>query len=395
VSAKLGSQEIVVVALLVLIGFVVLCGYFVVRSQEPVPTDILPEPVATETFVPPPPQIPPAPGEATEDSNAVTKPEQTLGPLPRPRLELSPGAVSFGTVDPYTVRTQTVTIKNTGESLLEIRGTRTACGCMQASVESDKIEPGEQSTLTIEFNPQHYHGPSPRIRIMVYSNDPTNAIAAVVASADIQPEFTVEPQQLDFGTLWVGEEVTKTLYVEQQMDEELEIQQVVASHAGIETAIEEITVPEDEGKRRYKVDVRVTPDASQGSLASKLTLRTSIKRLASWPVGITGQIVGVEAVPACIHFGLVGQDRHEVARAILRGPYPFEVTGIESSLDGFSMQFEDAGVKRRHMARIMMEPSVTPGQKEGVVKLRVYGDAKEEVIFLPIHGVVLATADES
>jgi len=359
---KLGNQEIVVIALLAVIGAVVLCGYFLTKTEDKPLPDIVAIP--DEPFVP------------------------GKGPSGRPQIELSPAEVSFGTIDPYTLRTSDVVVKNIGDAVLSTNRVQASCACTQARFEKDEIGPGQQTTLHVELNPQDFHGNSPRIGVIMYTNDPINPVTMLKVSADIEPEFTVEPLELDFGEVPVGEERVLKVHARQELDEQFEVTHVTTLLAGLDALYTEVTTPDDNGRRRFEIDVMVTPDARPGPLDGKLVVWTNIKRIPVINIPIKGRVVGVEAVPSTVHFGLVEPARGEVARMILRGPYPFEITETYTEMDGFSMEVVDDGPKMKHTVRIFIDKGAAPGSRHGFVNVTALANGKREFVAVPLHGLV-------
>jgi len=359
---KINSQEIVVVALLAAIATIVLWGYFLTKTEDKPIQDTVS--TADKPFLP---------GE---------------GPSGRPQMELSTEQVSFGTIDPYTLRTADVIVNNIGDALLTTSRIRSSCPCTQARMEKSDIQPGQQTTLHVELNPQHYHANDPRVAVIMYTNDPINPITMLKISADIQPEFTIEPAELDFGDLPVGQEHVLTLHARQELDEEFEVTRVETSRLGIDVLFKEVITPDDDGRRCFEIEVRVTPDARPGALDSNLVVWTNIERIPAVRIPIKGQVIGVKAIPSTVHFGLVEPVRGEVARMILRGPYPFEIVEIYTEMEGFSMQVVDDGAKMKHTVRMVMEAGVVPGSRHGTVNVTVLANGKHEFIVVPIHGLV-------
>lgn len=93
------------------------------------------------------------------------------------RIELSQDSFDLGDINPDDgIRTETFFIKNIGTKLLKITSISTSCGCTEAEVESDEILPGEQTQLTVTYNPSVHPGLTGKINRIVYikSNDPYN-----------------------------------------------------------------------------------------------------------------------------------------------------------------------------------------------------------------------------
>lgn len=94
-----------------------------------------------------------------------------------PKIELSKTYFDLGDINPDNgIRTETFYVKNTGDSILTISSISTSCGCTEAEVKSNKILPGEQTELTVNYDPSVHSGLVGKIKRVVYikSNDPLN-----------------------------------------------------------------------------------------------------------------------------------------------------------------------------------------------------------------------------
>jgi len=93
------------------------------------------------------------------------------------RIELSQDSFDLGDINPDDgIRTEIFFVKNTGVLPLKITSIGTSCGCTEAEVESDEILPGEQTQLTVTYDPSVHPGLTGKINRVVYikSNDPFN-----------------------------------------------------------------------------------------------------------------------------------------------------------------------------------------------------------------------------
>lgn len=100
---------------------------------------------------------------------AVEPVTQELGELPQQKIELV-----------YTVR-------NDGESELQIEKISTSCDCTKASIAQDKIAPGQSSVLTVTLDPteDNLYGDITRL-VYLRSNDPENPEVSVEFHVIIQ-----------------------------------------------------------------------------------------------------------------------------------------------------------------------------------------------------------------
>jgi len=97
------------------------------------------------------------------------------GELGGPKIELSATSFDLGDINPDDGnRVETFFVKNVGGTPLNIISVSTSCGCTEAEVESKDIFPGEQTKLTVTYDPSVHPGLTGRINRIVYikSNDP-------------------------------------------------------------------------------------------------------------------------------------------------------------------------------------------------------------------------------
>lgn len=97
--------------------------------------------------------------------------------LQSPKIELSTNSFDLGDINPDDGnRIETFFIKNVGNAPLNIISVSTSCGCTEAEVESEEIPAGEQTKLTVTYDPSVHPGLVGKIKRIVYikSNDPLN-----------------------------------------------------------------------------------------------------------------------------------------------------------------------------------------------------------------------------
>lgn len=106
----------------------------------------------------------------------------------QPQIGIETEQFEFGEVVNGEIVTKDVEIINTGTAPLVIEGVSTSCGCTSAAVGKDTLEPGETTTLHIEFD-SGAHGPELSgefsRQIFIASNDPATPEARVEFVANI------------------------------------------------------------------------------------------------------------------------------------------------------------------------------------------------------------------
>ena len=98
-----------------------------------------------------------------------------------PSITVEPVELDLGNISPTQPVEATVLVTNDGPGMLENADVRTSCGCTTATVESESLATGEETTMTITFDPlahEGLYGPLMRI-IFIQSNDPDQPIVEI------------------------------------------------------------------------------------------------------------------------------------------------------------------------------------------------------------------------
>lgn len=103
-----------------------------------------------------------------------------------PRIVVEPASQELGEVPQQKIEL-TYTVRNEGQSDLEILKISTSCDCTKASIAQDKIAPGQSVVLTVTLDPteDNLYGDVTRL-IYLRSNDPENPEVSVEFHVVIQ-----------------------------------------------------------------------------------------------------------------------------------------------------------------------------------------------------------------
>ena len=66
----------------------------------------------------------------------------------------------FGKIQEGKIFKHDFILKNESQSILEITGVRTSCGCAVSKIQKSRLAPGESTILKVEFNSKGYSGPT-------------------------------------------------------------------------------------------------------------------------------------------------------------------------------------------------------------------------------------------
>jgi len=150
----------------------------------------------------------------------------------------------FGGIDNVKPVTQDVTFKNTGDATLNIENVKTSCGCTASKVEKSVLEPGEDSFVTVTFNPAGKAG-KVRKSITFFSNDSVTKTKTIFITANITPIWDYTPKRIEFKLGPTGyEKTTQELIIKNSGKEVLSI-------LGVSCNNEQVTI---EGSEKADID---------------------------------------------------------------------------------------------------------------------------------------------
>ncbi len=90
---------------------------------------------------------------------------------PQPRISVSEEEWDFGKVIQGEKPTHIFIVKNKGEGDLIIEGVKESCACIEASISTTRIKPGESAEVKVSYDTTDYVGKDEK-HFHIYSNDP-------------------------------------------------------------------------------------------------------------------------------------------------------------------------------------------------------------------------------
>jgi hypothetical protein len=157
-----------------------------------------------------------------------------------PMAEVDNVNFDFGTIDQQSAAEHVFLIKNTGDKELEIKRTRSTCGCTVAKPSKKNLKPGESAEIKVTFNAGSRFGAQDK-KVTVETNDPKNAQITLNITGNVTQLLTFEPRQLRFNDLEKGKSDTQSIVLTNESTGPLTLKE-----AKIEAA--DIITVEPEGK---------------------------------------------------------------------------------------------------------------------------------------------------
>jgi hypothetical protein len=231
-------------------------------------------------------------------ANAADAPPAVLQGQEVPRIEVVEPHFDFGRMERGREKSHEFTIRNAGTAPLKLKVGQTSCKCTLGEVTGDAIAPGQTTTVRLEWSAKSDSGPF-RQTATLHTNDPRRPEVELTIEGQIVDASGVQPPDLMFDKLAVGESKSAQVYVMAMLQDSLNVESA------------EVSVPEDRDKFDVRIEkvgrdelpnklakdgVRITVTAKPGMPVGKfnqfLTLKTNLKEGEKLHIPIVGQVVG-------------------------------------------------------------------------------------------------------
>lgn len=193
-----------------------------------------------------------------------------------PQAVVDKADFDFGTVEQNTDVNHTYIITNKGDKDLEIKRTRTTCGCTVAQPSKKLVKKGETVEIQVTFSAGARKGAQNK-KITVFTNDPKNERLTLTISGTIIERLAFDPQRLRFNDVEPGEDLTETVTVTNSGSRPITISELkIAKPDELKAAIDfngqstlPITVKE---KEQFKITFTLNLPKDQAFFHSRIDL---------------------------------------------------------------------------------------------------------------------------
>jgi hypothetical protein len=327
---------------------------------------------------------------------AQTRPsEEGVGTLPPVQgdqdavavMEVEPSDVlDIGVIPRDGIGKGILKVYNRGKAPLEITDIYSNCGrCTRAflSEEEMTIPPGEDVSVDIRVYPSGIPGFVSNKKVTIMSTAPKNGKMVVVVHATVDPEFEVEPDSIDFGTIRKGQKAEKAFLVRQLIDEPLEfaVSETSPHSPDLDVRIEKL--PENAwiapGKAEYSVHVSVADDVSPGRLFRRLVFTTNYERVATFPYIAQAEVESFYGISPSrpLYVGNASHSRMpRKGEATITAERPFEIVDLSPSTDDLLVTKKPGEEPNTQIIEVELKPDTEPGMRKESVHLALKSDGE-------------------
>lgn len=215
-----------------------------------------------------------------------------------PRVQVDEARYEFGTMQRGTSKTHEFVVRNVGTATLKLRKGTATCKCTEFVVPEDPIPPGGSTKVRVEWSAKS-DGGAFRQTATVFTNDPLQSQVELNIDGQIMAVSGVEPPDLIFDKIPVGESKTSQVYVMAMLQDELIISDPEFSDPAtrdyFEVKIEPVereVLPNKLARRGVRLTVTAKPGLPVGRFHQWLSIRTNLPEAEKLEIPALGQVVG-------------------------------------------------------------------------------------------------------
>ncbi len=311
-------------------------------------------------------------------------PLQAKAPEKQPKISFENPDFDFGKIFKGEKVEHIYTFENHGEGVLEISKVKTSCGCTAAVLSNKTIQPGENGEIKATFNSGSYGGKI-RKNLTVFSNDSDTPQFKLSLSGEIIEEVTIKPKNINFGSIYVGKQITKTITVKSLTELNLKIEKITTSKPFVKAALKE---QKGEG---LLVEVTLKDHVKIGRFNGGIYLETNSQRQPKVTIPFFGEVVGdITTYPKKIYYGNIVEGR-EVNQKLFVKINKENIKILEAKItpEFFSTKItERYEQKNPHcLIEIKLNKDATVGKLNGILELTTNSE-RQPLVQIPILGEI-------
>ncbi|GMV90281.1 MAG: hypothetical protein AMXMBFR82_00590 [Candidatus Hydrogenedentota bacterium] len=318
------------------------------------------------------------------------------------KIEVETTDFNMGVVDNTKPTTATMAVYNRGDAPLKILDIRTTCGCTQGQMtknvtgENGKAEtvipPNAKMDMTITLDPFRVPGFHSRKVLTLMSSDPVTPSLEVAVEAQVLPEFTMEPESLELGTIQNGESTEARVVLREANATDLEVTEVrPGRNATRKSGPEDTDV--DSGEIQYTLDlkerpqsewadperkeweivVKFAPDLPVGTFSDSFYILTNTKRVDRFAYRVSANVESFFSVtPTMLSVrNAVDPGSSQIATAVVSSETDFSLDDVEVTGEAFSVAVRDGDKPNTKFLDLGVRPDAGPGLKNESVSFTV------------------------
>ena len=212
----------------------------------------------------------------------------------KPLVVIDDDVHDFGVLEASQSGSHDFVIANKGNAVLKLTPGGTSCQCTLSRITQEEIQPGESSTVTVDWHGKDNAGYFRHVAT-IFTNDPRKLRVSLTIQGRLTGPIGASPQELTFSRITSGDTAEGTVKLFGYLDEPLEITGVELSDPEhLDVSIGPLSAEEvgkEPGAKSGKLlQVTVKSGLPLGRFIETITLNTNVKTLNHFELSVQGSI---------------------------------------------------------------------------------------------------------
>lgn len=241
-------------------------------------------------------------------------------------------------------------LQNIYKEDVHIAAVRSSCGCTIPEVTVRELKTWQKSEIVAVLNTHAFLG-ARSATITVTFDKPFYAEVQLSVKAYIRSDVVFTPGEVQFGDVDQGTPAERVLEVVYAGRPDWQITDVRSAFPHVEVELDEVA--RRVGNVRYRMCVRLKPDAPPGHFTDQLLVVTNDTYRGAIPLTVEGHVrspISVSPSPLLLVPGSTGSDCSK--RLLVRSSKPCRITAIRADADGFAFEYDAQAVKTTHFVTV-------------------------------------------
>jgi hypothetical protein len=274
--------------------------------------------------------------------------------------------------------------ENRGKGILEISKVKTSCGCTAVMLTNKIISSGKTGEIKATFNSGSYKGNVTK-SITVLSNDPDSPKYKLTLSGEIIEEIIVKPRNINFGSIYLGTKIDKTITIKSLTEPNFKIKKITPSKPFVNASIVE------KNNEEYIIKATLKDNLKIGRFSGVIYLQTDNPRQPKATIPFFGEIIGdITTYPKKIYYGRVTKGKEITQKIFVKiNKNDIKILNSKVSPDYLSTKIIEKYEKNNPhcLIEIKLDKEVPVGMLNG--SLELYTNSKiQPTIKIPIKGEI-------
>ncbi len=272
--------------------------------------------------------------------------------------------------------------ENRGKDILTIGKVKTSCGCTAALLTNNTVPPGKTGEIKATFNSGSRTGNVTK-SISVISNDPERPSYKLTISGKIIEDVIIKPKNINFGSVYLGEKINKTISIKSQTMPDFKIKKIRPSKQFINASI----VEEKNGE--YIINVVLKDNHKIGRFSGGIYLETNSPKQQKANIPFFGEIVGdITTYPKRIYYGTTTEGKELTQKLFVKiKDHNIKILNTKLSPDFLSIKIDERYELNNphYLIQIKLHKEATIGKLNGLLELYTNSNS-QPFIKIPITG---------